>query len=86
MSYRKLQLGKEIWLYVIGKKGVKIRSPKNKVNWVESWKILKYESKKAYVRHIYRVEDDIDGRYTPPITPQHVKNYIENSIKTESKI
>ena len=86
MSWRKLQLGKETYLYVVGKKGVKIRNPQNKVSWIEAWKILKYESKKAYIREIYRVDDDGDGRYNPSITPQNIKDYIENSSEIESKI
>ena len=85
MSYRKLHFKNETWLYVIGKRGVKIRSPqnvvKNEVIWVEAWKILGYENKEKYIHRIYQVEGDTDGRYTPPISPQHVKDYIEKTFK-----
>ena len=76
MSYRKLQLKGETWLYVVGQNGVKIRSPQNKVTWVEAWKILGYENRRKYLDHIYEVSGDEDHGYTPPIAPQDIKDWI----------
>ena len=83
MSYRKIQLNNETWLYVVGKKGVKIRSPQNKVFWVEAWKILEYENKNEYFKQISIKDGDLDsGSFTPPIKPKNICNYILRNITT----
>jgi hypothetical protein len=40
MSYRKLHINNQIWLYVIGKSGVKIKNPENKSTYVKAHEIL----------------------------------------------
>ena len=79
MGYRKLKFNNETWLYVIGEQGVKIRSPQDKVIWVEAWKILGYENEEQYINHIIQVSGDTDHGYNPPIAPQDIKDYIKNT-------
>lgn len=78
MSWRKLSLGEETWLYVIGQKGVKIRSPKDKVKANDILGMTKRE----YIDDITSVDPDGDGRYMPPIAPSNVRDYIISKLQS----
>ena len=81
MSYRKLNINGEIWNYVIGTKGVKIKSPQNKSTWIEKYKILDIpeEDYLIWVKELH--DDDYDGPIAIAVGPGNVKNYIVKNLK-----
>jgi hypothetical protein len=75
MSYRKLSIDGEIWNYVIGKAGVKIKSPNDKSTWVENYKMVgigEYET---------IIEDSINGISSFAFGPGDVRKYIDKHLR-----
>ena len=79
MAYRKLQLNNEDWEYIIGDKGVKMRSPKGKCTWAPHHEILGM-TKEQYRDKIWTMSldeyGDHSGNTTIAIGPGDVKRYI----------
>ena len=78
MSYRKLHIGKDIWEYVIGTQGVKIRNPKGEVNWVPIYTCLGLTKEEYKEKGLYEDEYGDRGFYSVAVGPGDVKKYIEN--------
>lgn len=75
MSYRKIHIKNNIYEYVVGKRGVKIRNPDGSVWWIEKYKV-KGMSIKEFYKEMERIDPDGDGRFDIGITPQNLKDYI----------
>ena len=78
MSYRKLDIDGEVWNYVIGKAGVKIKSPNDKSTWVENYNIVGI-TKESYQAILNQDEDD--GVQHLAIGPGEVRKYIDKHLK-----
>lgn len=78
MSYRKLDIDGKMWNYVIGKVGVKIKSPKDKSTWVENYNVagITKESYQAILRR-----DDDEGIPHLSIGPGDVRKYIDKHLR-----
>ena len=80
MSYRKLDIDGEVWNYVIGKAGVKIKSPNDKSTWVENYNIyynvasIKGDDTARKIRLTY----DDNGL---AIGPGEVRKYIDKHLR-----
>ena len=80
MSYRKLHIGKDVWEYVIGKEGAKIRSPEGKVTWIPKYTLVGQSKEEYRAEYQELIDDDYDGPPKIAIGPSHVKKHIEDNL------
>ena len=85
MAYRKLKLEEinEVWEYVIGKEGVKMRSPEGKCTWKRKYEIHGY-TKEQHLDNLHDYYDHCADCYGPDLYetgPGDVKRYILENLK-----
>jgi len=80
MSYRKIVIGKDTWEYIVGKEGVKFRSPEGETSWVLKYRILGLTTDQ-FIRDV-RANFDADDDYVElyQIKPSNIREYIENAL------
>ena len=79
MSYRKLHIGKEMWEYVVGKEGVKIRGP-NKNTYVPKYIFDGYTEGEYRAARQTLYDDDYEPIIKIAVTPRQIKKYIEEEL------